>query len=350
MRLAPLLTLATLAAAPLAALAAPPECTDPSALALSPPIVSVRVDNDLFANQDQGYTSGAQLTLVSPNLASYTNDPCLPRPARLLNRYLDIVQPEGFEQQNMIVRVTQGIFTPNDPARSDLVVEDRPYAGLLYVTFGYNARKGDVLRTTLLGLGMMGPSSHAEQVQDAIHDLTGSEHFQGWDHQLDDEVLFGIRHERSYRVDAGTWGDNGYGHDAITHWGAAFGNAMTRVNSGFELRVGRHLPDDFGSSPVRPAGDNTAPPSDGRVTPGWAWHAFLAFDAYWAIYDATLDGNAFQRSHHVDKRPLVAESAVGFALTHRRWKLAFARYFRTREFDAQRERPAFGSFTVSRLF
>lgn len=333
-----------------AAHAAPPACTEPAALELSPPIVSVRVDNDLFANQDQGYTSGVQLTLVSPNLADYTDDPCLPRPARLLNRYLDIVQPEGFDQQNMIVRVTQGIFTPGDPSRTDLVVEDRPYAGLLYVTFGYNARKGDVLRTTLVGLGMMGPSSHAQQAQDAIHDLTGSEHFQGWEHQLDDEPIFGIRHERSYRVSTRNWGDNGYGHDTITHWGAAFGNAMTRMNSGFEVRVGRHLPDDFGSSPVRPAGDNTAPPSDGRVPPGLAWHAFLAFDAYWALYDATLDGNAFQHSHSVDKRPFVAESAIGFALTHRRWKLAFARYFRTREFDGQKERPAFGSFTVSRLF
>ena len=36
--------------------------------------------------------------------------------------------------------------------------------------------------------------------------------------------------------------------------------------------------------------------------------------------------------------------------TCERWKFAFARYYRTREFDGQRSRPSFGSFTISRAF
>ncbi len=31
-----------------------------------------------------------------------------------------------------------------------------------------------------------------------------------------------------------------------------------------------------------------------------------------------------------------------------KWKFALARYWRTREFDLQRQTPVFGSFTVSR--
>ncbi|MFT3803548.1 MAG: hypothetical protein QM766_20335 [Burkholderiaceae bacterium] len=37
----------------------------------SPATVNFRVDNDLFGGQDQGYSNGAQLTLVSPNLKRY---------------------------------------------------------------------------------------------------------------------------------------------------------------------------------------------------------------------------------------------------------------------------------------
>lgn len=53
-----------------------------------PPTVNFRLDNDLFGGQDQGYTNGAQLTLVSPNLEDYTDDPCLPATARRLNQFL----------------------------------------------------------------------------------------------------------------------------------------------------------------------------------------------------------------------------------------------------------------------
>lgn len=56
-------------------------CHD-SVLRSTPPAVNFRVDNDLFGGQDQGYTNGAQLSFVSPNLNDYTDDPCLPRLAR----------------------------------------------------------------------------------------------------------------------------------------------------------------------------------------------------------------------------------------------------------------------------
>ena len=61
-----------------------------------PPVVNLRFDNDLFGakDQDQGYTNGVGLTLVSPNLVSYTDDPCLPRLALCLNRAFEQLQPD----------------------------------------------------------------------------------------------------------------------------------------------------------------------------------------------------------------------------------------------------------------
>ena len=99
---------------PLAAQAA--EQCGPDAMRDHPPQVNFRVDNDLFGgrHQDQGYTNGAQLTLVSPNLVDYTDDPCLPRMARWVNQYLEGLHPGRFEQQNMIFSIGQGIFTPTD--------------------------------------------------------------------------------------------------------------------------------------------------------------------------------------------------------------------------------------------
>lgn len=311
-----------------------------------PPTVNFRVDNDLFGGQDQdeGYTNGVQLSLVSPNLKNYTDDPCLPRMARLVNRYLTWIQPEGFDQQNMVFTLGQEIYTPSDYTRKDLIEDDRPYAAVLLVGFGYNARKGDSLRTTLLKLGWVGPSARGEEVQNAVHSVLGDDKFEGWNNQLRDEPVFMLQHERMHRY---AWGQGKWTWDAITHAGGALGNYKTFVNGGAELRFGRYLPDDFGSTPLRPAGENTAPRS--QTEPGGVFriHGFLTADGRWVGRDITLDGNTWKDSHSVDKRRYVAYAGYGVAVMKGRWKFALARYYSTREFDGQDEPPVFGSFTVS---
>ena len=188
-----------------------------------PPIVNLRVDNDLLGGQDQGYSNGVQLTLVSPNLRDYTDDPCIPRLARWVNQYLNALQPDTFEQQNMIATFAQGIYTPTDFSRSDLIVDDRPYAAALLVGLGYNGREGDRLRTTQLQFGIVGPAALGKQAQDAVHGITGSEKFLGWDNQLENEPVFRIVHERMRRFSSSD-GARGWGCDTITHYGGSLVN------------------------------------------------------------------------------------------------------------------------------
>ena len=76
----------------------------------------------------------------------YRDDPCLPRLVRGLNRFLTVLQPEGFDEQNMTIGFGQMMYTPNDKTRSDLIKDDRPFAGALMLSLGYNARRGDTLR------------------------------------------------------------------------------------------------------------------------------------------------------------------------------------------------------------
>ncbi|MFC6840995.1 lipid A deacylase LpxR family protein [Xanthomonas theicola] len=321
-----------------------------STLEDTPPTGNFRADNDLLggAGQDQGYTNGFGATLVSPNLTDYIDDPCLPRLARALNRYLEWLRPGASKQQNMVFSFGQAIFTPTDKTRRGPIKDDRPYVGVLLVNIGYNARNQDRLRTTQLALGMVGPSAQGKQVQDAVHELLGNAKFLGWDNQLHDEPVFRVLHERMRRWpgEAAVNAD-GWGWDAIRHWGGALGTLETHANAGAEVRFGWKLPDDFGSSPLRPAGENTAPPRDG-LGRGWSAHLFLSSDARWVLRDITLDGNTFRDSHSVKKRPFVGEVGLGLAVIRGRWKLALARYWSTREFDLQKQTPVFGSFTISR--
>lgn len=287
--------------------------------------------------------------MVSPNLMDDVDAPCLPALARSLNGYLDWLYPQGTDERNVVFEVGQGLFTPADRERKDLIADDRPYAAVLAFSLGYNVRRGDELESVLLRLGIVGPSAFGRQVQNDWHDLIGNKRFEGWDNQLHDEPIFQFVHEHRQRAAARSLGA-GWAWDSFWHWGASLGNFATYANAGLEWRIGYHLPHDFGSSPARLAGEGISP---GRTPPnpsGWAAHAFVSLDGRWVLRDITLDGNTFRSSRRVDKRPMVGDLGYGMAVTHGRWRFAFARYHRTREFEGQKEVPVYGSVSIGRQF
>ena len=326
-----------------------PSCQRSNRIA-SESTLNVRVDNDLFGGlgQDRGYSNGFLLTLVSPNVIDYADDPCLPRVARWLNRRLSILQPAGFDELNMSMGFGQMMYTPEDRHRRDLIADDRPYAGALMLSLGYNARRGDYLQTSMLRFGIVGPAAKAGEVQDWWHGVIGAGRFHGWHNQLHNEPVIQWIHERRQRFASSSPG-RAWRWDAIGHVGGSLGNFATYANTGLELRFGYLLPDDFGTAPLRPAGENTAP-IRANASSGWRGHLFASVDTRWVLHDITLDGNTFRSSHSVDKRSLVADIGYGVAIHHGHWRFAFARYHRTREFAGQRDRPVFGSFTISRRF
>lgn len=316
------------------------------------PILNVRLDNDAlgFDGQDRGYTSGFEFGWMSANLERTDDEDCVPNGLRRVHRFLENLHPQEYEQRNFLFTLTQAIYTPSDGDVASLLPRDRPYAAALLFGVGYNARRDERLRATQVRIGMVGPSARGQQVQNGIHDVIGVKHWQGWDHQLRDEPVLQVVHERLRRYGQQPfWGSRFWSWDLITHYGGSVGNYLTHANVGAEWRLGRGLPDDFGSDPLRPSGENTAPVL--RLPSGaWEGHFFASVDIRAVAWNITLDGNTWKDSHSVDKRPLVADLGVGTSLTVRGWKLALAHYWRTREFRGQEARPMFGSITASRRF
>lgn len=70
--------------------------------------------------------------------------------------------------------------------------------------------------------------------------------------------------------------------------------------------------------------------------------------------DFSLDGNLFGSSHHVTRRPWVAQAAAGVSgqwlVACHGLRLALMRVWRTREFEGQRGSHAFGSLVLSMEF
>jgi lipid A 3-O-deacylase len=332
------------AVAPVSARAADSDC----AHALTR--VTLRSDNDVLAGRDQGYSSGLHLKAATPDLRP-GDERCLGAAARWLHEHLSDLSPTHFEQRNLVFGMGQVIATPSDPKRTDPVAGDRPYAGVIFFSAGYNARRGDELRSRELMIGFVGRPSLAQETQAFFHRVFGSERFRGWSNQLKNEPVFLFRQIESHR-----WMSSaptlGVRWDAITRWGGAIGNLRSAAEVGVEWRFGGRLPDNFGSSPVRWGIETDGPigPASPAASVGGqgGWHAFVSFNGSWVLRDITLDGNTWRSGPSVDRRALVGDAAVGVVLPLGDWKFSLARNYRTREFATQQPRPSWGSMSISR--
>lgn len=337
---------------------------------------TARLENDLFTGTDQNYTNGVAFTLVSHDIPGTLRSECLPAPIRLHAQLIQFMNP-GFwadtansaATQNVVVRFGQSIYTPEDKTRTDLITDDRPYAGLLYMGLAWNRRKHEpdlsreMLDTREISFGVIGPWSLAEQTQNLVHDVRGLDKFQGWQHQLKNEPVFQLALDRKFKEFRGAGAITpGFSADSIRSIGLRLGNIETSATAGIEGRMGWNLPNDFGSYPLRPGAENRPPssasihgkssdavPASSRPRPGI--HVFGILEAKAVAYDFSLDGNLFRSSHSVSRRPWVAQAAVGVSaqglLAGHGVRLAVMRVYRTREFDGQSTNQAYGSVALS---
>lgn len=335
---------------------------------------TIRLENDSLTGTDQNYTNGVALTLVSRDIPGKLRSECLPAPVRLYADFIKFVNPGfwadtnlGAETQNVTVRLGQSMYTPEDHTRTDLITDDRPYAGLLYLGLAWNRRvhpqdaKYEMLDTRELTLGVIGPWSLAEQSQDLVHRLGGNDRFLGWDNQLHNEPAFQVAMERKFKRYVGTGAVlRGWGSDMISSYALRVGNIETAASAGLELRAGYNLPNDFGSYPIRPGAENrppsaaadlrtAQPQSDHAPRPGV--HAFVNVEAKAVAWDFSLDGNMFRSSHQVNRRPWIAQAAAGISsqwlVRGRGVRLAFMHVWRTREFDGQSGDHEYASVALS---
>jgi len=313
------------------------------------------LENDMFANTDRAYTNGIKLAWVSPDLEDFLNDEALYPWLRDANKLLGFIHgnpsPDAGLQRNLVFSIGQNIFTPEDREPTGLIEDDRPYAGWLYTSFAWQTKDDLRLDTLEFQLGVIGPAALGQEAQDFIHKLRGIELFNGWDNQLNNEAGLLLLYERKEKIINQAPRDGSFGYDLIPHAGLAIGNVATYLNIGAEIRWGWFIPNDFGTSAIRPGGDNSAPDADWdpRLSGDaqWGLHFFASLDAALVGQDIFLDGNTFSKSHSVSREPWIASAAIGVSTLYHRWKISYAQVFKTRQFKEQIEANSYGSISIS---
>jgi hypothetical protein len=297
--------------------------------------LSLYLENDALVGRDRDYTSGMKISWTSRWIPAGETSSDDQDKKGFLSSFLDMLPffNKPGDQRALSILVGQSIYTPEDLERRDLILDDRPYAGYTYLGVGIHRTTPKIMDSIELDIGIVGPHSYAEDVQEQLHQWIGSEEPRGWENQLQDEFALELIYERKWRLVASRLG-RGFGYDFIPHLGARAGNVYIYANTGAELRFGWNPPGDFGTCPIRP-GCESNPAADIAGSRPSGIHAFLSLDGRAVLRDIFLDGNTWEDSHSVDKRYFVADIGAGIGISAKRFKLTYGVIYRTTEFKSQ---------------
>jgi lipid A 3-O-deacylase len=313
-------------------------------------LISIQMDNDIFARTDRDYSNGLRLTWVSPDLAAKKADSRLPGWLYFLGKLSPFIRSGS--QKRISIFFGQNIYTPADIKRSDLIEDDRPYAGLAYVGVGVHSRDIRAMDTVEFELGVVGPHSFAEQTQKFVHGVFNFTHPNGWDHQLHDELALEGLFEHKWKL-LHSGARRGFGYDLFSHLGAGLGNVYIGSGAGVEVRCGINLPDDFGtfhfgtndrSGAASASGKQEAPFSPQNR---FGIHFLLGVTGEAVLRDIFLDGNTFGRSHSVDKKNFMADVVAGVTMTSGRFRISYKYVYSTKRFITQRRQQVYGQINLS---
>lgn len=274
---------------------------------------SYTMDNDSFIGNDNGYTNGMYLTWID------TPDNDKPE-VGFLARAMMWSMPDGDSSalEFAIKTFGQTMITPDDIEEDPPVLppDDLPYGGLLYYNDSFvrvTPKHADRIAVTI---GVVGDYSFAEESQEIVHEIIGSDEPCCWDSQLDDEVVFQVSRSRIWR----TWVSDGGNADLLLGADAELGTISSSAGATIVVRYGRRMKHTYATALL--ASSRTSNPF--AVDTGW--YVYAGVRAGYLANQVFLDSS---RSYDddFDEIEYTEEQlgySVGLAYSWKDWSLTFA--------------------------
>jgi hypothetical protein len=305
--------------------------------------LTLTIENDMFTGSDNNYTNGVAISWVSAALESYGDDSFLSGWGRFW-AFLPFVSDYGYTTYASW-SVVQEMYTPDDIENPNPSENDQPYAGILYLDSLLYARKERWGHSWELKLGVVGPSSQADDTQKEFHELIGDDEPQGWHTQLPDEPVINLGYTAAYLAAAGDVG--GLAEWRIVPVGTVgLGTHFTGAGIGTYGEVGWNSVDALGVTSLRTGLNAASTVGVGRVD-SWSVALFGGIGGYGVIHYLPLDGTVFRDSRSVDSEPFIGMVSLGFCVRYGRLTLSYALTHFTKTFETERENPDFGTVSLS---
>lgn len=263
--------------------------------------ISFTYDNDFFNATDRYYTQGIRLELGLPFVKKSP-----------VSKFLLSFKKEAFQQYALAL--AQDCFTPHGISRDTLQTQDRPYAGLLYLSHSListQPQKNQQL-ITRLNMGVIGPCAQCKEMQVGIHTLLDNIQPRGWKFQLKKDIILNyfLQYKKGFLL-----------KKRLEILGYSNANIGTLYN---DISVGSHLRMGF----FKPYFEQAREVNNKK----FHIHLLLNGNLKAVAYDATLQGGMFNANDiHTFSfsqiNPIIASGAVGIIINYHKVNVEFTRVF-----------------------
>ncbi len=308
--------------------------------------LTITLENDVFTGSDNNYSNGVGISWVSNSIDTYDEQSLVRRWGALWS-VLPFVGDSGYRTY-VAWSIAQEMFTPDDIENPHPPLDDQPYAGVLYLDSVIYAKRERWAHAWQLRIGVVGPASHAEDVQRWIHSAIGSHKPQGWSTQLPNEPIFNVGYTGSYMLAGGDLGGSASWR-VIPVANAGLGNYFTGAGLGLYGEIGWNLVDAMGGTALRQGFNTASTVGVGPVT-GWSVSLSGGISGYGIARYLPLDGTLFRDSRSVDSEPFVGMGTLGLSVRHKDFVFFAGRSYFTKTFATERRNPEFGTMSLSWYF
>lgn len=289
--------------------------------------IGILIDNDLFTStvNDQYYTNGIEI----------------------FYRFLNQNENLNINKKITELKFGQYIYNPHTVEAASIRKHDRPFAGYLFVEAGLHKfyQNESVLKMTGQ-VGVVGPSSGAEEFQKLFHKAFGYKDVEGWNYQIHNALAVQGNLFYSKKIFPSKFSQN---LDFSLQGEANFGTVLNGITAGPLARFSLKKLLPFYDSNLHNASLNA---DKLKYTEQSEFYFYINPNINYQVYDATIQGSMFNNDSPVtfDLRPLRFCGEAGFKYRKNHWNLHYLFIYRSKEVDNIRNEGYFyGSIGASYL-
>nr|WP_264193954.1 lipid A deacylase LpxR family protein [Marinomonas algarum] len=248
--------------------------------------LSATLDNDFFVNEDNGYTNGIFVSLYDLN----SEDETTHQPSFWVSPLTWSLPDRPVSNAFNAYSFGQTLMTPFNIEEKVPGPDTFPYSALLSFTNTYIAIGSDHADRLSTTLGVVGPIAMGKESQKAVHRVVDAKMPQGWDTQLENELVFEFSRGRTWR----SWVSENENADLLTGANISLGTLRSSVSTGFVVRYGRGLASSFAT--VLLSQSRTSNP----IAVDQGWFVYAGVEMTMIGNQIFTDGNTFRDSRSID--------------------------------------------------
>lgn len=260
-------------------------------------------------------------------------------------QFLGTSANEKLEKKIYSVELGHLMYTPFKSTIISPSLHDRPFAGVLFTQIGiHRFYKNENVFSTQIQLGVIGPSSKAEELQNFIHSIYRFPEAVGWKYQIKEALVLNLNINYLHFLSRSSSAN----FDISALSSLRLGTLFTDISAGIYLRYGfKSLQKNYESIAFQSS------ISRSKLMSKESFVFIKPMIGYYA-YDATVQGSFLNSSSPIvfDTSPLQFSLDIGYKYAAKRFNYGYTFHWYTKKVENDKIAPTnnYGSISIGYNF